>query len=196
MRFKQLTIMVILLLLICSCTPVKRGMLNNHTYYSSSNPNIRIDVNDEFVLRQNAHGSGRYEFVNPEAHREVLIEYEDIMVNENQVDYYENPLTWIFYAISGSEEITKGEIRILGKKWYFRDIVFHHSSASCFLIRDIGHFTDRHDILKVLYSQELPPYQCSSWKQVESLDKGQQKRLKRFLDNLDQDIRMSNYTPD
>lgn len=110
------------------------------------------------------------------------------------MDYYLNPLTWIFYRIPDSEEINIGETTILGKKWYFRDIVYHRSSASCYLIRDLGYFTSWHDIFKVRYSQEMPPYHCSSWKQIDNLDQEQQEYLKRFLNNMDEDVRISNYT--
>ena len=196
MRFWIWITAIFSMFLICGCTTVERGILNSQTYYSSQFPNIRIDVGDGFVLRQDADDSDRYEFVNPRLHRGVLIVFEDPVVNENQVDYYHNPINWIFFKIPDSQEISKGEMNILGKKWYFRDLVHHKSSASCFLIRDTGYFTAKNDILKILYSQELPPHQCHSWKQLGSLDENQKERLDLFLSDMDQDIRISNYTTD
>jgi len=194
MRWTQWASTGFLLLVLCSCSSIDRGMIDNRSYYSSASPNIRIDIAEAFTINKEKSTSRRFEFLNKEERRFVLINFTAGLLNENMVDYYDHPSKWIFFQIPNCEEIEKGEIEILGKEWYFRDFVYHQSTASCSLMRDIGIFTEGHDVLKVLYAQELPPYQCKRWKGFYKLNGDQQKALDRFLGNMALDVKKSNYT--
>ena len=196
MRFATWIFIGFVLPVFCSCALTERGMMNHHTYYSTDNPNLRIDVSENFSLDETSKGANRYEFKNKEDRRFVLIKFIPGLTNETNVDYYNHPLKWIFFNIPNCVEIDQGQIDILGKTWYFRDSVYHPSTASCSLIRDIGFFTDRHDTFKVLYFQELPPYQCRIWKEVYRLNGDQQNTYNRFLHNMALDVKMSGYTPE
>lgn len=196
MRLTQRVLIGFLLLALCSCATTQRGMIDSQSYYSTANPNIRIDIAESFAVNENTKSSQRIEFLNKEERRFVLINFQRGLTNENFVDYYDHPSKWIFFEIPNCEEINTGEMQVLGKIWYFRDFVFHQSTASCSLMRDMGIFTDGHDVLKVLYAQELPPYQCKRWKNLYRLAGDQQKALNRFLDNMALDVKMSNYTPE
>lgn len=196
MRMTQWVLTAFLLLALCSCATIERGMIDKQSYYSTASPNIRIDIAESFTIVEEKSTSRRFEFLNKEDRRYVLINFMPGLVNESIVDYYEHPSKWIFFEIPNCEEIEKGEIEILGKEWFYRDFVYHQSTASCSLIRDLGRFTERHDVLKVLYAQELPPYQCKRWKGFHNLGGDQQKALVQFLDNMALDVKMSNYTPE
>ena len=196
MFYARWNLVLLLAIWLTSCSLAGRGMLDNHTYYSSYGPNIRIDVDERFTYDRDTDSQYRYIFINEDAHRTVVIEFMPLRLNERNVDYWHNPITWIFYDIKNSEEIAKGKMTIMGQRWYYRDLAYHYSTAECYLLRDIGHFSDKHDVLKILYAQELPPYRCKSWKDLSALDEAQQTRFERFLNSMAQDVQMSPYVPD
>lgn len=179
------------------CTSVNHGIIDERTFYCTDNPNIRIDVADGFEMNQDSERSNLYTFINLEEHRLIQIDYVKRSFQSKQnIEHYYNPMTWIFYKIPDCKELDKGEMRILGKKWFYRDLVHHQSTASCALVRDLGYFTADHDVLKIIYAQDLPPYDCASWKNIENLNSKQHDRVKRFLHNMEADIKISNYVTD
>ncbi len=84
---------------------------------------------------------------------------------------------------------------LFDQKWYYRNYVYHQSSSSCALIRDMGHFARNYAVLRVLYWQDLPPYKCNTWKDLNRLSAEQQEKLDRFLVTHQEDIKMSAYEP-
>ena len=197
MRFMLRIVTGFLVMGLVGCASSRHGVIDDRTFYSTDNPNIRIDVADGFEMDQESERPSLYKFINMEEHRLVQIDYiKRSFKSKQNVDHYYNPLRWIFYKIPNCEELDKGETVILEKKWYYRDLVYHQSTASCTLVRDLGYFTADHDVLKVLYAQDLPPYECANWKDVENLDVKQHERVKRFLDSMETDIKISDYTPD
>ena len=179
------------------CAASRHGIIDARTFYCTESLNIRIDVADGFEWEEESDRSNRYTFVNMVEHRLVQIDYVKRSFQSKQnIEHYYNPLGWIFYDIPNCKELDKGETEILEKRWYYRDVVHHNSTASCALVRDLGYFTDNKDVLKIIYAQDLPPYECASWKDIETLNSNQHQRVKRFLENLASDIRISTYTPD
>lgn len=197
MRFLRWIASALLVWGLAGCAASRHGIIDERTFYSVENPNIRIDVADGFEWNKESDRSNRYIFVNMEEHRLVQIDYlHQSFKLKQRADHYYNPLGWIFYDIPNSKELDKGETEIMDQRWYYRDLVHHNSTASCALVRDLGYFTDDKDVLKVIYAQDLPPYECARWKDIETLDANQRRRVRHFLDNLASDIRISTYTPD
>ncbi len=174
----------------------KRGALDDRTFFSTHYPNIKIEMSEDFTYQKGDPGSYKHQFFNEEAHRYIFIHYQLHVANEGTVDYYENPERWIYSEWPDTTEIEKGRMEILGKNWYFRDSVCHTSTASCAMIRDLGLFTYRHDVLKMLYVRELPPYTCGQWKSASGLTEAQTQYRKEFLDDFDADVTITNYPLD
>ncbi len=181
--------------LTCSCANTAIKMVDDRTFVSVSDPSLQIELAPDYVHKDDTGRRYRFEFTNEEEGRYILIQYFQRPNNERSVDYYYNPTTWIFYEIPDCEDIDKGEVELFDRTWYFRDFIHHESSASCSMIRDMGHFTRRHAVLKVLYLQNLPPHKCRSWKGMGQLNPEQQAFRERFLTNHQNDVRMSVYTP-
>ncbi len=188
------------LMVICVCVWLgltgclnKRGVIDEHIYFSTHYPNIQIEMSKDFSYKKGDPGSYKHQFINEEAHRYIFIHYQLHVANEGRVDYYENPERWIYSKWPDTTEIAKGRMDILGQKWYFRDSVCHTSTASCAMIRDLGRFTGRHDVLKMLYVRDLPPYTCGQWKTASSLTEEQKQHRDEFLKDFDADVEITNY---
>lgn len=171
---------------------VKRGLLNNSTYYSTSNPNIKIVVNDEFQYPSEQERN-EHKFVNTEKHKWVYIRYYPPHPNPNIVDYYNNPDSWIFNNYNGSIELDRGKMEMLSDTWYYRDCFWQASSSTCAIIRDLGNFTSNHSTFKIIYIVEQPPHNCSEWHNDKSLSKKQQDVYNQFLEDLANDLKITNY---
>lgn len=111
------------------------------------------------------------------------------------MDYYNHPDHWIYAQFPNSVEIERFEIDMVGEKWYVRDAIRHVSPQSCFIYRDLGVFTVMHDVLKLIYFWEIPPYLCGDWKYSDSLSNSQLKYLKEFRDGFVKDIEITDYHP-
>jgi hypothetical protein len=192
-----LHLMIVMVVVIaggCANTNVK--MVDDWTFLSTDDPNLKIQVAPDYVRKQEDQRRYRYEFVNEEERRYVLIQYYHKPVHTRNIDYYYNPATWIFYDLPNCEEIEKGELEMLDRKWYYRDYIHHGSTASCSMIRDMGHFTPKKAVVKVLYWQDLPPHKCQSWKGISHLSATQREKRGLFLNNHQEDIKISVYEPE
>lgn len=170
-----------------------RGVLDNNTYYSTKSPSLQVKIKDEFEYRKGESGQYQHQFLDNENHRLVYIHFTAHMPNETSVDYYENPDGWIYASIPDSVELERFNMHEAGEKWYVRDIVHHVSTVACLMIRDLGVFTDDHDVLKMLYLWQMPPYVCKDWKSKESLSEAQQQYLNEFRSGFSEDIKISKY---
>lgn len=185
------SVMIVVVLGVFGCTASSVNMVDEHTFLSTHEPKLRIEVASGYTLKKDSAKRYAYEFINEEEHRYILIRYTPKPVHTTNIDYFENPAKWIFYAIPNCDVIDKGEAELFGQKWFYRDIIHHPSSAQCAMVREMGCFTPSHAVLKVLYLQDLPPYKCSSWEGVRSLGPEQQAKFDLFLKNHTDDIRMS-----
>ena len=181
------------LMLAYGCANARVKMVDDQTFLSVKDPNLQIEVAPDYVLKKDAARRYRFEFFNEEERRYVLIHYLQRPVHTSNIDYFNNPATWIFYDLPDCEDIEKGDFQLFDHKWYFRDYVYHQSTSSCALIREMGHFARNYAVLKVLYWQDLPPYKCSTWKGMSRLNAEQQERRNRFLTTHQEDIKMSSY---
>lgn len=184
---------IVVLVATFGCADNRRGVMENNLYYSTQSPNVQIKVRDKFKYRRGATGEFRHQFFDNEGHRIVYIHYVPSEPNETQVDYYYHPDQWIYEQFPNSVEIERFEMDMAGEKWYVRDAVRHVSTASCYMFRDLGVFTDMHDVLKLIYFWEMPPFICKDWKFTDSLSDSQQQYLKEFRDGFAEDIEVTNY---
>lgn len=177
----------------CLHSPVKRGMLDANTYYSTHSPNIQITVNPDFSYRSGKKGQFKHQFINSKDQKYIYVHHFKRMTNETQVDYYHNPMNWIFNKFQNAVEIDRGTTLILDKKWYYRDCLMPLASGGCLLIRDLALFTEKHDRLKILYEKKLPGFKCRDWREYSHLS-GRQKRLvRRFVANFSNDVEISQF---
>ena len=181
------------MLLACSCANTNVKMVDDQTFLSTDDPNLQIAVASDYELEKESDRRYRFEFFNEEEGRYVLIRYHQRPIHTRNIDHFNNPSTWIFYDLPDCEDIDKGDIMLFDQKWYYRDYVHHESSASCALVRDMGHFTRNYAVLKVIYWQGLPPHKCNSWKGLNQLSADQQEKLDQFLKAHQEDIQMSVY---
>jgi hypothetical protein len=182
---------VLLAALLSACANTNVKLVDEHTFVSSDSPNLKVQVAADYERRTEDRRQYRYEFVNNEEGRYVLIQYFHKPVHTRNIDYYYNPLTWIFYDLPDCDEIEKGELMRLDMKWYYRDFIHHPSTASCAMIRDMGYFRPKGAVVKVLYWQNLPPHKCQTWKDLGRLSAAQQARREQFLKHHQEDITMS-----
>ncbi len=183
------------MLLACGCANTNVKMVDDQTFLSTDAPRLQIAVAPDYEFRKDTDHRYRFEFFNQEEGRYVLIQYRQRPIHTRNIDYFNNPSTWIFYDLPDCEDIDKGDLILFDQKWYYRDYVYHQSSSSCALIRDMGHFARNYAVLKVLYWQDLPPYKCNAWKNLNHLSADQQKKLDLFLKTHQEDIKMSVYAP-
>lgn len=180
---------------VSGCAKSHRGVMENNIYYSSQSPNVQIKIKDKFEYRKGATGQYQHQFFDNEGHRLIYIHYQRNDLNENKVDYYEHPDHWIYAQFSNSVELERFEMDMVGEKWYVRDAVRHVSPESCFMYRDLGVFTDMHDLLKLIYFLGIPSYDCKDWKSTHSLSDSQLQLLEEFRDGFTEDIEITNYHP-
>ena len=110
----------------------------------------------------------KHQFINRKDGKFIYIHHHRHMVDESQVDYYNNPSNWIFYNIPMSSKIESGSLTILGKRWYYCNRI-QHFPGNCAVFRDIARFTVDHDVFIVRYAKALPSYDCSDWKNEKML---------------------------
>ena len=191
----QMVLMIVTAFILMGChltATVNRGMLDDNTYYSTSNPNIQIKIDNAYQHSAKKKGY-QHQFVNAENHRIVFIHYFHPLANETSVDYYEHPDHWIYANLDGSLEIDRGKMNILGKTWYYRDCFWRPNSASCALMRDLGRFTSRHATLKVLFIYQLPLYECNEWMGIMDLTDKQKDTYERFANAFAIDIKFAKF---
>lgn len=176
------------LLVVSGCIHTKRGMLENNTYFSNQNPSVQIRFGQNYEYHKGGRGQYQHQFTDQEKHRMAFIHVFLHAANQTQVDYYNNPESWIYSAPSGSVELNRFVTEMIGEKWYVQDAVYHPSTASCVLIRDLSVFTDTHDVFNLRYSWEIPPYKCGNWKTVNSLSLSEQQYFDKFLAAFAEDV--------
>jgi hypothetical protein len=182
---------VLLTALLGACTNTNVMLVDDRKFLSSGSPNLEIQVAADYERRPEDHRQYRYEFVNDEERRYILIQYFHKPVHTRNIDYFYNPLTWIFYDLPDCDEIEKGDLSLLDMKWYYRDYIHHPSTAGCAMVRDMGHFSPKQTVVKVLYWQDLPPHKCRTWKGFDRLSAAQQDKRAQFLKHHAEDIKMS-----
>lgn len=193
--FKQLLVVVLSTFMFFGChmaTTDKQGMLNENTYFSSKKPNIQIVVDDQYQYSEEAE-SYDHKFINVEKHRVFYILNSPPYHNQRRMEYYYSPDSWMFNNYPTSIRLHQGELKIIGKTWYYRDCVLKPTTANCVMIRDLGMFTPADGLLKVLYILELPPYTCSQWNKSDSFTDEQEEAYKYFLEGFASDIKITNY---
>lgn len=183
-----ISICCVLLLGISGCSHTKRGMLDNNTYFSNQNPNVQITLGENYEYHKGERGQYQHQFSDQENHRMVFVHVFLHNANQTQVDYYDNPEGWIYSTPPDSVELNRFVAEMIGEKWYVQDVVYHPSTAACVLIRDLAVFTDAHDVFKLRYSWEIPPYKCDNWKTANSLSSSEGEYFNKFVAAFSDDV--------
>lgn len=174
----------------CISSSVVRG-IDKNTYYSSSSPNIQIQVPSHYSYKKGARGYMDHHFQDGENY--VFINFIPHMANETQIDYYYNPETWIFNHVPNSIRINQGTKNILGETWYFCNSV--PSEGRYRLIHDLRHFSPRHNLLSIRFATSITKDDYDLLKDHEYITERHLKALSRLLKPLDEVV-ISNYNPD
>ena len=190
------SVLSVLVLCLFGCTASRVNLVDDHTFLSTYEPKLRIDVAPDYTLKKDSGKRYTYEFFNQDEHRYILIRYTPKPGYSTNIDYFNHPAKWIFYEIPNCDVIGQGELELFNQKWFYRDVIHHVSSARCAMVREMGCFTPSHAVLKVLYLQDLPPYKCASWEGIQVLGPEQQAKFDVFLENHKTDIQMSAYADD
>lgn len=181
------------LLAISGCSLTKRGMLENNTYFSNKNPSVQITLGENYEYHKGGRGQYQHQFSDQENHRMAFVHVFLHDANQTQVDYYNNPEGWIYRTPPNSVELNRFVTEMIGEKWYVQDAVYHPSTAACVLIRDLSVFTDTHDVFKLRYSWEIPPYKCDNWKTVASLSSSEGEYFNKFVAAFSHDITIKEF---
>ena len=193
LRALQLFFLFTMLAMVAGCGMTQRGMKEKNTYFSTQYPGVIIKFGDNFEYHEGDRGEYKHQFIDNENHRLAFVHVFLHPPNETQIDYYHNPERWIYSSPPGSLELNRFVTYMIGEKWYVQDYVYHPSTASCALMRDLSAFADNHDVFKVRYSWEIPPHHCEQWKSVTSLSAAQQEHLKKFQQAFNEEVQITPY---
>ena len=182
-----------MLMLISGCSHTKRGMLGNNTYFSNQYPSVQITFGQNYEYHKGGRGQYQHQFSDQENHRMAFVHVFLHDANQSQVDYYNDPEGWIYSTLPDSVELNRFVTEMIGEKWYVQDAVYHPSTAACVLIRDLSVFTETHDVFKLRYFWEIPPYKCDNWKTVDSLSSSEQQYFNKFLAAFSDDVMLTEF---
>lgn len=189
-------LLVITSCLISGCIATRTGLINDHTYFSTDSPNIKVTLPSAFKNTEISGSEIDYTFVNRLDSKVIYIHHELSPPNENAVDYYLEPSTWIFSHIPQSQQISTGTEKILNMTWYYcYSIFFPENKDHCFLNKHLSNFTYQNDIFTIIYSEPLHPYECGNWKDFSELTSDQEKTLSRVNEYFYDAIDISTYSP-
>lgn len=174
----------------CISSSVVRG-IDKNTYYSSSSPNIQIQVPTRYSYERGARGYMQHHFRNGENY--IFINFTPRMANETQIDYYYNPETWIFSHVPNSTIVNQGTKNILGETWYFCNSVPKEGRYR--LVHNLRHFSSRHNILSIRFVTCLTKKDYELLRDHEHITSRHYEAIDRLLKPFDEVI-ISNYTPD
>lgn len=178
----------------CISSSVVRGVDKDaNIYYSSSNPNIQLQLPTFATYSEGGRGQMKHQF-----NRRRTAIYVDLIphpANETQVDYYYNPEKWMFSDVLLSEKINSGTTTILDKKWYYCNSIKKDGRRG-FFIRDLGYFAPNHDILHIRFVKWLTYDEFQTVKDREYLTNEQYGLIQEIIKEFDSDIIFTNYTPE
>ena len=177
-----------LFLIGCAITPVKRGMFNDHVYYSTHDPNIQIKIDPKFD----------YQYIDKSSQMNHQFYYKDKFVfidcminrssNNNSACYLPIEKIYDFNNLINSGDITLGE-----KKWHYWDYVCTDKSTKLLcIIRNLSRYASNHNIFTIRYGKEI----CSEWDQWlnnKILTNDQTNFYHQFVNGFSEDIEISSY---
>ncbi|MCP4340599.1 MAG: SHOCT domain-containing protein [Desulfobulbaceae bacterium] len=175
----------------CVSSTVSRGVNETENiYYSSSSPNIKLQFPEYATYNKGKVGQMSHRFRLGNSY--VYIHFISRPANETQVDYYNNPETWMFSNVPLSEKLSKGTLTILNKKWYFCNSLKEEGRSSYF-IRDIGYFDPSHSILYVRFVRPLTDIDKQILSNHEYLTNEQYKLMQEIIEDFNYSVKITNF---
>jgi hypothetical protein len=195
-----LTSMVLFLfiLAICACaaTEVKRSMMDDNVFFSSSKPAIRIKLDPLFKLAKedeksasgfDSRGTMKTSNVKVEQYifsgsgskkcKAVMIEFQEFVSPKWQF----NPT--LFKA---DNVFDSGSIKIHGKSYQYMVYAFLHGNGSYFIVRGYGKRVgaDNNALIRIYYLERVQ----GDWSDLKMLSPEQQTHLRTFLEAAEKDV--------
>jgi len=150
---KILVILLSVFLAGCASTGVKRGVdKKDNIFYSSSHPNIQIQLPAFATYKEGKKGQMQHQF---SAKRTTIYIHSVTFRNSgHNIDYFYNPESWLFSNVPGSEIINKGALTILDKKWYYCNSL-KKKGQSTYFIRNLGYFAPNYNQFYIRFIKRL-----------------------------------------
>lgn len=191
---KLIQIVLCICLIGCVSNSVVRGVDKDaNIYYSSSNPNIQLQLPTFATYAEGGRGQMKHQFLRNRS--AVYVDLVPRPANETQIDYYYNPEKWMFSDVPLSEKINSGTTTILGQKWYYCDSIKKDGRRG-FFIRNLGYFAPNHDVLYVRFAKWLTYDEFQIVKNYEYPTNKQNEFIQEIIKEFESDIKFTNYIPE
>ncbi len=179
---------ILALALLSGCIVNKRGLIGTHKYYSTMSPDIVVDVSSAYQYKKGGNGYMDHQYKNRQKGTAVYIDHELPMPNENNVDYYFPAEKWIFSKYKNETFLRQSKYKEFGQVWHFRDVLLPNR----LFIRDLGVFTDLHDVFKLRYCTVLTESELDRIKT--ELSKKNYSTVDSVIRNVEKDINLSRFS--
>ena len=177
----------------CVTSKVKRGMVDSHTYRSTHNPNIKIEVSNDFKYKADVRGNVKHRFHGKNG-VSVSIRHTERMTNKAKIDYYGNPEKWLFSTIPPDEKLEVGTRRILGERWYYCNSIFKTKDGFyCAFLRKFALVTASHDLVEIVSVKVLNGNECQTLRGGKTLSREETDLMNELATELDGYITFSNF---
>lgn len=191
-----LVILACLCLAGCLSSTISRGVDENRkAYFSSSNPDILIQLPSYFTYKKSDDPANTMDHMFYHDDTAVFIELVHHDPNENQIDYFNHPEFWMFDHVSLDGKINQGPIRILDEEWYFCNSV-RRSEDTCFFVRELGYFADNHNIFLIRFVRVIPETMFDQLKKANHSAESSNAGVKALVDDLEKNVVLTRYCRD
>ena len=178
-----------LLLTGCVTAAPKRGMLDDHTWYSEAYPDLQVRVSDKLAYRKaDSYYQYRHQFYGKD--RAVLINFKKNTSNPQQVDYWNH----LYHVFTFDKVISHGDYMVADRKGYFWDYVYCTEDDDCFLTRHIACYSANHDLFTARYGILLLNSEKDEWKTGEIISQRQRELYNTFVEDFNRDVTITRYS--
>ncbi len=189
---KRLFVLVLLIVISSGCVIKKQGMKGDYLYYSTMSPDIVFEVSPDYKYAKGSQGYMDHEYTNLEKRTRIYMNHEKLMILENKVDYFYPTEKWIFTKFENEIILRKGKYKRLGQVWHYKDTLLPNNGKYNVLIRDIGHFTELHDIFTIRYQVLLTKSELFLINK--EFEKGNFESVDLIIRRVESDIKFYKYT--
>jgi len=190
---KLILILLCLVLTGCVSSNVTRGVnKKENVFYSSSNPNIQIQLPKFSTYIEGGKGQMKHQF--RDGRTTIYIHVVNPMPNETQIDYFNNPESWMFSNVPQSEKINKGVLTILDKKWYYCNSLKKEGQKRYF-IRNLGYFAPNHAQFYIRFVERLSQNDSQILDDHQYLTSKQYEFMQGIIDTFDDKIKILIFVP-
>lgn len=191
MRTINFAVLLMIALAVASgCTTTKRGLISENVYSSARFPDIKIEVDSNFVYNEEEKHNFDYSFTGPGRKQFLGIAHITPMVLDNKLDYWNHPQHWIFSNIPQSSIHTTDEIQLLGKTWYSA-IAYKRGKRGCFFQKHLRRFTNEESIFILYYAQWKREIICTTWEDSSTSDDRKGEIVDEFETSFTESVIMS-----